>query len=128
MTFITLVLAAKIVVTAVLTAIPFLFLPQERLAAITGISSGGGTLFRLYGIAILALLVGYASGFWTIARGEFPWGVVAMGLVSNGGAATTMFVTGSWRKAKPITLFVTAIALLLLIAVTIPGRALQPLW
>lgn len=128
MTFITLVLAAKIVVTAILTAIPFLFLPQERLATLTGISSGGSTLFRLYGIAILALLVGYASGFWTVAAGQFPWGVVAMGLVSNTGAASIMYVTGSWRNAKPITFSITAIAVLLAIAAFIPEQALQPLF
>jgi hypothetical protein len=70
MSFITLVLIAKIIVTGIMTAVPFLFQPAERLAARTGAGVGGATLFRLYGIAILAVLVGYASGFWLIGRGE----------------------------------------------------------
>jgi hypothetical protein len=128
MSFIALVLVAKILVTAILTAIPFLFLSAARLANRTGAGVGGATLFRLYGIAIAALLVGYSSGFWLIARGEFPWGVVAMGLVSNAGAATVMFASGAWRKAKPITFFIAGIALLLAGAAAIPQQAMHPLW
>jgi hypothetical protein len=128
MSFITLVLIAKIIVTGIMTAVPFLFQPAERLAARTGAGVGGATLFRLYGIAILAVLVGYASGFWLIGRGEFPWGVVAMGLVSNGGGATVLFASGAWRRAKPIAFFVAGIALLLAGSATIPQQAMKPLW
>jgi hypothetical protein len=107
-------------------AIPFLALPSARLAATTGATSGGNTLFRLYGIAILALLFGYASGFWAIARGEFPWCVVVMGLVSSGGAAAILFATGDWRKAVPISVVVLSIAIALSVAAAAPTFALRP--
>lgn len=128
MSLIALLLTAKIAVTAVLTAGPFLFLPSARLAVMTGAGAGGATLFRLYGIAILALLVGYASGFWTIAAGDFPWGVVAMGFVSNAGAALVLFATGAWRRARPIAFFVAAVAALLAVAAAAPQQSLQALW
>ncbi len=128
MSFLALVLAAKIVLTGWLTAVPFLLLPAVRLAPSTGVTGGGETLFRLYGIAIVALLVGYASGFWPLARGEFPWGVVAMGLVSNAGGAAILIATGGWRNAKPITFVVAAIAVSLAIAAASPEFAMQPLW
>ncbi len=114
--------------TRILTGIPFLFLPAARLANSAGAGVGGATLFRLYGIAIAALLVGYSSGFWLIARGEFPWGLVAMGLVSNGGAATVVFASGAWRKAMAITFFIASIALLLAGAAAIPQQVMHPSW
>ncbi len=128
MSFLALVIAAKIVLTGLLTAVPFLLFPPARLATATGVVGGGETLFRLYGVAILALLTGYASGFWLLERGEFPWGVVAMGLVSNTGGAMLLLTTGAWRKAVPITVVVTAIAAGLAVAAASPDFALRPLW
>jgi hypothetical protein len=128
MSFLALVLAAKIVLTGLLTAVPFLFLPASRLATTTGVAGGGETLFRLYGVAIVALLVGYASGFWILASGQFPWGVVIMGLVSNAGGAALLIGTGAWRKALPITVVVSAIAASLAVAALAPDFASRPLW
>jgi hypothetical protein len=128
MSFLALVLATKIVLTGILTAVPFLLLPTARLAASTGVTGGGETLFRLYGIAIVALLVGYASGFWALGRGEFPWGVVIMGLVSNAGGAALLILTGAWRKALPITLVVSSIAISLVISAASPDLAMRALW
>ncbi|MEZ5955634.1 MAG: hypothetical protein R3C27_00260 [Hyphomonadaceae bacterium] len=128
MSFLALVLAAKIVLTGFLTAVPFLFLPATRLATATGVTGGGETLFRLYGVAIVALLAGYASGFWILASGQFPWGVVIMGLVSNAGGAVLLLATGGWRKAVPITLVVSTIAVSLAIAALDPDFAMRPLW
>ena len=128
MSFLALVLTAKIVLTGILTAVPFLVLPGARLAAVTGVTGGGETLFRLYGIAIVALLVGYASGFWALARGEFPWGVVAMGLVSNAGGASLLVASGAWRRAKPITFVVAAVAVSLATCAAWPDLATRPLW
>lgn len=128
MSFLALVFAAKIVLTGILLALPFLFFPAARLAASIGVNAERSTFFRLYGVAIVALLVGYASGFWVLARGEFPWGVVIMGLVSNGGGAAFLFATGGWRNAKPITFVISAIALGLAIAASSPDAAIKPLW
>lgn len=128
MNFIALVLTAKIALTTPLIAIPFLVLPAARLTRATGVTGGGETFFRLYGIAILALLVGYASGFWMIARGEFPWGVVMMGIVSNGGAAAFLLATGAWRRLLPITIVVVTMSIGLISAAVFPIHAMQPLW
>ena len=127
MTAIGLILAIKIAVTALLVAGPFLFMPEQRLAAITGVT-GNGTIFRLYGVAILALLTGYASGFWTIAEGRFPWGVVIMGIVSNGGAALVLFTSGGWRRTPAAAIFVAAVTLALVLAALNSNYALAPLW
>jgi hypothetical protein len=54
---------------------------------------GTVTLFKLYGVAITALLVGYASAFWIIARGDFPWAVVEMGCDPSGFRFATPLVS-----------------------------------
>ncbi len=124
MTFLSLILSAKIGVTLIFVALPFLFVPIHKLEKLTDIQNGT-TLFRLYGIAILALLIGYISGFWIIAKNEFPWGVVLMGLVSNAGAALIMFSTGYWRKTKLISAFLALIACSLMISLIFQQKALQ---
>lgn len=127
MTWLAAILSVKIVVTALASAIPFLILPPARLAALTGAGVGAAPLFRLYGVAIAALLVGYASGFWLMAQGVFPWGVVSMGIVSNGGATLALVLTGAGRRALPFVLFLGAITLALVAAAVAPGWALSPI-
>ncbi len=127
MPFISLLLILKIGVTALLTAMPFLLLPEAKLAKMTGVENGGA-FFRLYGVAILALLVGYSGGFAIIADERFPWGIAAMGIVSNGGAAAVLFLTGGWRRAKTISAFVALIALGLIMACANSNWAMTPLW
>ncbi len=127
MPFIALLLSVKIAVTGLCVAAPFLFLPTARLAQMTGVE-GGGNLFRLYGVAVLALLFGYASGFPQIAMGYFPWGIVLMGLVSNGGAALILFATGAWRKQRAISVFIAAITICLGLSCLNAKAAMAPLW
>ncbi|MGO4716646.1 hypothetical protein [Bradyrhizobium sp. 2TAF24] len=129
MTAIAFILIVKIAVTAVLTAAPFLLTPEPQLAAMLRTTGDGArVIFRLYGVAVLALLVGYGSGFWTIAEGRFPFGVAAMGVVSNGGAAAALLITGGWRRARLVTAFVAGIAVVLLLAAAFSRQALAPLW
>ncbi len=129
MTPIGLILIAKIVVTGALVAGPFLLLPGEKLGSMLRTTGEGShTVFRLYGVAVLALLVGYASGFWPVAEGRFPWGVVAMGFVSNAGAAAILLATGRWSRARLLTVFVTGIAIALAAAAANSRAALVPLW
>ena len=129
MSAIALILLAKILVTAALTAAPFLLMPEPKLAAMFRISGNGArSMFRLYGGAVLALLVGYASGFWAIAEGRFPFGVAAMGFVSNAGAAAILVATGGWRRARFLTFFVAGIAIALVLAAAFQRQALVPLW
>lgn len=127
MPLISLILAAKIAVTAPLMAAPLLLLSEERLNALFAVN-GGGRVFRLYGVALSALLVGYASAFWTIAEGRFPWGIVAMGVVSNGGAALMLVFTGAWQQTRLALAFLAAVTLALILAAWNSEASLAPLW
>ena len=120
-------LGIKIAVTFVLVGAPFLFLPADRVEKLSGFSSVSPALFRLYGVAICALLVGYAGGLVMALSGAFPWGVAAMGIVSNGGAAAVLGVNEGAKRRPMLTLFFSAIALGLLAAVLAPDAALRPL-
>jgi len=65
MTYLDLILFAKIVGTAVFVGLPFLFIPGERLIGLLKIEGAEPALplIRLYGWAVIALLVGYSFGF-----------------------------------------------------------------
>lgn len=129
MSCLAILLIVKIVVTALLVAAPFLFAPLTKLEAVTGSSAKSPLFFRLYGVAITALLVGYAFGIPIAERGEFPCGAVVMGLVSNAGAALLLLrfsiarSSGFW-----IGTFFAFMALSLAMALVMPMRALEKLW
>ncbi len=93
------VLPAKIALTALAWAGPLLLLPKRVLAAV-GIPALETPPFgRLLGWAFAALLVVYASGLRDCWAGYFPWGTVLAGIVSNGGATLAIL---SWdRKPAP---------------------------
>jgi len=124
MTFLGLLLVFKIGVTLIMASIPMLMLPGERLMATLKIGAEALPLARLYGVAITALLVGYASGFAPAAAGIFPWGVVIMGIVSNGGVTITLVITGAWRRAVPAVAVFGSIAVALIGCALAPGAAL----
>ena len=84
-------------------------------------------LVRLYGWAVLALLVGYSFGFSWINKDTFPDGVVHMGLVSSGGATRLLALTGAWRQAVPMTVFLAAIATCLTFALANPDAVMVAL-
>ncbi len=127
MSFLAILLAIKILVTAAFMAIPFLTFSTKRLAGTMGITGGGEVLFRLYGIALIALLAGYGSAFPLLARNEFPWGIVVMGIISNGGAAAILFGTGAWRKSLPVACFLLAMTAGLVAAMLQPALAVAAL-
>ncbi len=81
------VLQFKIVVTVIAWAMPFLFLPKDLFVHFIGFSPEPLFLVRLLGWSYLALVVGYTYGLKQANEGVAPWGVIYMGLVSNGGAA-----------------------------------------
>ena len=126
MTAISLILSAKIMVTLLLVMAPFLLLPQHRLEAITGVSAASTTLFRLYGMAVAALLVGYSMGLWQSMNGLFPWAAVLMGIVSNGGAAGVLAFASSASSRVYAIIFGT-IGILLIWTALNPTAAIQPL-
>ncbi|RQO60499.1 hypothetical protein DBR47_09070 [Paucibacter sp. KBW04] len=128
-TFLSLLLITKIAITALLVALPFLLGPQARLEAATGLSAKRPIFFRLYGVAITALLVGYGFGIPSAEHQQLPWGVVMMGLVSNTGAALLLL-----SSAKPRSMnfwlgsFFALIALALAASAVAPGLALSKAW
>ncbi|MCU7798528.1 MAG: hypothetical protein KZQ75_15485 [Candidatus Thiodiazotropha sp. (ex Myrtea spinifera)] len=128
MSWISLLLLVKIVVTLVLVAIPFLFVSKEKLEIIVNIKANSPQFFRLYGVAIFALLVGYSFGIPLAESGVFPWGVVSMGVVSNGGAAFILVSAGLNSKNRVLALFFLFITLGLVLSILFSQLAVQKAW
>jgi hypothetical protein len=129
LSYVALLLVAKIAITALLVALPFLVAPLAKLEATTRVSAKSTLFFRLYGVAITALLVGYGFGIPTAESGQFPWGVVSMGLVSNAGAAFLLL-----RSSKPSTsgfwlgTFFALVSVALTLSMSVPSLALSKAW
>ncbi|MGD1935296.1 MAG: hypothetical protein ACFB0Z_12455 [Candidatus Phaeomarinobacter sp.] len=128
MSFLALVFIFKVLVTGLMVGAPFLFLPAARVDMSTGYGEAAAPLFRLYGVAIFALLFGYGYGYWLLGQGIFPWGIIAMGLLSNGGGAAVLFASGAWRRSKTIAYFISAVAVALAAAALAPEWAVTPIW
>ncbi|MEM9838077.1 MAG: hypothetical protein AAF830_02875 [Pseudomonadota bacterium] len=127
MTFLVILLLAKIAVTLLAVALPFLALPKPTLDRLAQFDDPSPTLYRLYGMAVTALLVGYTSGLVTALGGVFPWSIIAMGIASNAGATLILIITGAARTRVLSTLFFGAIATGLILAALFPQAAMQPL-
>ncbi len=128
MSWLTLLLCFKIIFTLATCAAPLLLLPGPRLARLYRVGADAVPLARLYGVALLALLVGYASGIGPAEAGSFPGGVVAMGIASNAGATAVLLATGAWRRARALTLAFGGIAVALAASCAAPGAALRAAW
>ena len=128
MSWLSLLLITKVAVTGLLVAAPLLLLPKSKLEKFTNVTTPTSLFFRLYGVAITALLVGYAFGIPTAEDGRFPWGVVCMGTVSNGGAAILLLVNPQNNNNRVLAAFFGLIALGLVAAMVLPAGALQKAW
>jgi hypothetical protein len=129
MTWLSLLLITKIGVTGLLVATPFMLLPKSKLEKSLNITTPTPVFFRLYGVAITALLVGYAFGIPAAEAGRFPWGVAYMGAVSNGGAAILLsaYSQGS-KQNRVLGAFFGLIALGLITAMIMPASAMERAW
>jgi hypothetical protein len=123
-TFLTLLLLFKIAFTTLTASLPLLVAPGTWLQARMKFGADALPVARLYGVAVTALLVGYAGGIAPAQAGVFPWSVVLMGIVSNAGATITLFVTGGWRVTVSSPIVYGAIALALIAAGLWPAVAL----
>lgn len=128
MTPLSLLLVIKIVGTFFPVAAPLLILPKVRIDQMSGFSPSDVSLYRLYGMAVLALLVGYLGGYFQIEVGVFPIGVLAMGFVSNAGAFAVMVITGRAQKTPFSAAFFGLIAAGLAAAFLFQDFAMTPLW
>lgn len=117
----------KIIGTFFPVAAPLLLLPKQTIDRVSGFEPSDVSLYRLYGMAVLALLVGYAGGYFQVAQGEFPTGVVAMGIASNAGAFIIMLITGLAAKTPIAAAFFGLIALGLVMCLIFQGFAIAKL-
>lgn len=110
-------LAVKIVLTAVLWAMPLLLLPESLMHRL-GLPATVPTMFyRLLGTAYTALLVEYLYGLHALRSGGYPAGTVRVGLVSNIAACLVLYqawyggVWDTWpftaRALMMVSLFAT---------------------
>lgn len=125
MTYLSLLLIIKIAVTFLIVALPFFIFSKEKIDKIFGVKDGSLAVYRLYGVAVLALLFGYGGGLWQISQGAFPTGVIIMGIVSNGGATLVQMFTGSYKKSKLLTGFFAIVAIGLILALCLPDMAMS---
>lgn len=125
MTYLGLLLSIKIGVTLLAVVVPFLFFTPEVLDRLAGFGQPNRAFYRLYGVAILALLVAYSGGLLQTLAGDYPVQIVAMGLVSNLGAACVMLWTGYARGQIALATFFGLIGLGFAGAVLFPDLAMQ---
>lgn len=118
----------KIVGTFFPVALPLLVMPKRFIDARSGFQASDLSLYRLYGMAVLALLVGYAGGYVQVTYGVFPIGVLAMGFVSNAGAFLIMVLTGRAARTPFTAAFFGLIAVGLMAAFFMQDAFMSPLW
>ncbi|MEO1335159.1 MAG: hypothetical protein AAFV29_05930 [Myxococcota bacterium] len=126
MTLLSVLLTIKVLVTLVTIALPFIVLPKSTLDRIAGFGQPDTAFYRLYGTAVLALIVAYSGGIYQISMGIYPGAVIAMGLVSNAGATIILIATGRVAKSLLFTLFFGAIAIGFAVAAAAPDLAMSP--
>ena len=128
MTFLSLLLAFKISVSVMLLCIPLLFLGKRILDNIFDLEDSSIVFYRLYGVAILALVAAYVGGFVAATAGRFPNEIVYMGVVSNLGSFTVMAVTGYIRRRPLTATLFGLIGVGFVVAAFIPDFAMAILW
>jgi len=128
MSWLALIFFIKISLTGMLVVLPFLLFPKLILETITSITTSEPTIFRLYGVAILALLVGYSFGIPVAESNNFPLGIVCMGIVSNGGAGALLLWSNFFKYNLILGIFFTLMTLVLLATTMFPDIALQKAW
>ena len=121
-----LIFGLKILVTLGLTHL-FLFAPQKRLNGLMAQYGDSPLTYRLYGLTLLVLFGMYVSGLVAALDGEVSHEVLALGILSNGGAAVLMQTWSGHPTLRRASWLFAAIALALLAAMLFPNQALLPL-
>ena len=96
-------LSIKVAVTPFAVVLPALLASPSWLDGVVGTSSAP-VLYRLYGVAILALIVGYAVALRSDLAGQDARWILPVGMVSNSGAALALLLS-----AKDITWVLAAL-------------------
>ncbi|MEM7243224.1 MAG: hypothetical protein AAF429_13655 [Pseudomonadota bacterium] len=127
MSFCALLLLVKMVITFVLIALPLIFAPHAILEKLWR-QPAPELLFRLYGIALMALIVGYGLAYVAHNRGDDVSWVFPIAIVSNGGAALAIaWLTRGMVRALGGGFF-GIMALGFAAAWAWPASLMQPLW
>ncbi len=95
------VLVAKIALTVAAWCVPLFLFSASWLEGLGFPVPKPEIFLRLLGMAYTALVVGYAFGLHAARRGEYPHGVVWVGIVSNGGACAMLCaaaIVGVWSE------------------------------
>ena len=107
----------KIAFTVVFACIPLLFLPIGVLRDL-GFEAPSPSLFlRLLGMAYLALVMDYGFGLRDSLQGRYPCSTVWVGIVSNGGAALLLGLSGvkgvweNWGLVAQVSMWASVICL-----------------
>ena len=134
MSLLSILLIIKIIVTLVAVVLPFGLFNQQKLKHLSGLSGPSLLVFRLYAVAIAALLVNYGFGFTQAQAMHFPMAAVIVGVISNGGA-TAVLVKQSLTEQSKVVLsnnysitFFGLITMGLLLALFFQQTALRPMW
>ena len=125
MSYLSLILSLKIVVTFFTVVVPFIALPQQKIDKLLAATSSLLSIYRLYAMAIFFLLVAYASGIHQIHNNVLPIGILIMGVMSNLSVSVAFIVTGAAKHNVFHTVFFGIIGLLLLCAILYPDMAMQ---
>ena len=128
MTVLSLLLWIKILVTLFWVALPLLVLPKAMIERLSGFESSDRAIYRLYAVAIIALLAGYFGGYLQLIDGEYPYDVLVMGIVSNAGAFFTLLVTKRAKKTPIMAAFFGLIAVGLTVSAAFEGLGRTTLW
>ena len=125
MTYLVLLLWIKITVTVLTVVLPVALLPKDRLASLFGFGDAEDGFYRIYGVAILALLFGYYAGIDMASDSIFPDKILWMGIVSNLGA-TLILLFGKFSKRNWAgIIFFGAIAIAMIIMLLNPELAMS---
>ncbi len=114
-------LVLKIILTTLLWAMPFLFFSRDLLEPLMGVVPTPLFSLRLLGWCYVALIVGYAAGLLEVRAGRMPWGIVAMGIVSNGGGAALLgahLFLGAGRTLSGLAATMNWLSWIALVAIT----------
>jgi hypothetical protein len=125
MTWLALLLLFKISFTMIFVALPMLLLRASRIEARLAIDASAVPYIRLYGWALVALVAGYGGGIPPAEAGHMPWGVIAMGIVSNAGATLLMLSPWGTSPSRAMPLVFGSIAVGLVLCACFPQAALR---
>ena len=114
-------LCLKIIVTLIFVSVPFCLFSKDKIDGILKINGDSLGLYRIYGAAVTALLVGYGGAIYQHLNGIFPTEIILMGIASNAGATMAMLSTGMYKQNKLLTAFFGAITIFLVFSIFNPA-------